>query len=139
MQAVPKATRFILHASPVGSSSMVSASEKAGQVLGMRLTTLRVRNAADVSRALAAESKERIDASIVDLTIQRNVTQILEVGQQAAAAYRLVPGTLRCRGGLLAYGANYPDLFRRAASYVDKILKGAKPADLPWSSPRNSN
>jgi ABC-type uncharacterized transport system substrate-binding protein len=40
---------------------------------------------------------------------------------------------------LMAYSANNPALFRRAATFIDKLLKGAKPADLPVSSPRNSN
>jgi putative ABC transport system substrate-binding protein len=132
---VPKATRFVLLAPPGASNSMVSASEKAGRVLGTRVATLRVRNATDVSRALSAESNERIDGVIVDLAIQRNVTQILELASKRRLPTASGPRDFAVGGGLLAYGANYPDLFRRAASFVDKILKGAKPADLPVEQP----
>jgi len=42
-------------------------------------------------------------------------------------------------GGLMGYGPSYPEMFRRAATMADKILRGAKPADCPWSSPRSSS
>ncbi len=132
---VPQSSRFVLLATPAASNSMVSASESAGQRLGMRVTTLRVLNTSDVTRALSAESNERIDGVIVDLAIRRNVTQILELASKRRLPTVSGPREFAMDGGLLAYGANYPDLFRRAALYVDKILKGAKPADLPVEQP----
>jgi putative ABC transport system substrate-binding protein len=132
---VPKASHFVLLATPAASNSMVSASESAGQRLGVRVTTLRVRNASDITRALSAESNERIDGVIVDLAIQRNVTQILELTSRRRLPTVSGPREFAVDGGLLAYGANYADLFHRAAWYVDKILKGAKPADLPVEQP----
>jgi len=132
---VPNASHFVLLATPAASISMVSASENAGRVLGVRVTTLRIGNASDVTRALSAESNERIDGVIVDLAIGRNVTQILELASTRRLPTVSGPPEFTVGGGLLAYGANYPDLFRRAALYVDKILKGAKPADLPVEQP----
>ncbi len=132
---VPKSTRFVLLATPAASISMVSATENAGRAIGTRVTTLRVRNASDVTRALSAEPTERIDGVIVDLAIRQNVTQILELASRRRLPTVSGPREFAVDGGLLAYGANYPDLFRRAASYVDKILRGAKPADLPVEQP----
>jgi putative ABC transport system substrate-binding protein len=132
---VPKASNFVLLASPAASSSMVSASESAGEALGTRVTTLRVRDASDVTRALSGAPSDRIDGVIVDLAIQRNVAQIIELASRRRLPTISGPREFALEGGLLAYGANYPDLFRRAASFVDKILKGAKPADLPVEQP----
>lgn len=128
---VPKASHFVLLAAPSASNSMVSASEAAAGALGLRVTTRRIRGEADIARALQAESKERIDGVIVDLVIRRNVTTILEVTGRRRIPTISGARDFAAEGGVLAYGANYPDLFRRAASYVDKILRGARPADLP--------
>jgi putative ABC transport system substrate-binding protein len=132
---VPRASTLTLLAAPNASTSMVSASEAAGRTLGVRVHTVHIRNAGDVVRALSVESSERADGVIVDLGIPRNVAQILELANRRRLPTISGPREFVVDGGLLAYGANYPDLFRRAASYVDKILKGANPADLPVEQP----
>jgi len=132
---VPKASRLVLLAAPTASTSMVSASEAAGRALGVRVNTVHIRNAGDVMRALPVEASERADGVIVDLGLPRSVAQILELANRRRLPTISGPREFVVDGGLLAYGANYPDLFRRAASYVDKILKGANPADLPVEQP----
>ena len=79
----------------------------------------------------------RADAIIVgnDTAINVNLAQVVEL-----AARHKLPAAYLARefvdgGGLMMYGVNYPDLYRRAATYVDKILKGAKPGDLPVEQP----
>lgn len=131
----PKAVRVVLLAAPTASTSMVSGSEAAGRALGLQVHTVYVRNAADVTRALAADAPERADAVIVDLGIPRHMAQILELANARRLATVSGPREFAVQGGVLAYGADYPDLFRRAAAYVDRILKGANPADLPVEQP----
>jgi putative ABC transport system substrate-binding protein len=94
---------------------------------------LDVRNAADVSRAFEAAINDRIDALVIaiDTVTSTNRRQIVDL----AARYRL-PAIYASRefvddGGLMTYGVSYPQLYYRAASFIDKILKGAKPADIP--------
>ena len=60
---------------------------------------------------------------LADLAVEHRLPTVFTLGEYTQA------------GGLVAYGPHYPDLFRRAASFVDKILKGAKPADLPIQQP----
>ena len=106
------------------------------RALGIEVATAEIRRAADIAPAFEA-LRDRADALYVcnDPFLNANAIRINTV----AAAMRL-PTIFNFRenveaGGLMSYGANVPDLFRRAADYVDKILRGAKPADLPVEQP----
>ena len=107
--------------------------EAAARSVGVRPELFDVRKADDLETAFIAASRQRVDGIIVgsDGVLQANQRLIVEL----AAKYRL-PAIYRSMesieaGGLIAYGPNYPDLFREAANYVDKIFRGAKPGDLP--------
>jgi putative tryptophan/tyrosine transport system substrate-binding protein len=109
----------------------------AGQVLGIEVQSLEVRSPNDVDNAFETARKQRPDALIViddPLTVehQEHITHVASADQLPSFyGVREFVAT----GGLISYGANPADLFRRAAGYVDKILKGTKPADLPVEQP----
>src|SRR5207302_4631686 len=94
----------------------------------------------DLAGAVAQASEERADGLLVS-TIEgmlfANRVQIIEAAakHRLPAVFAAAPFGLARAGALLAYGANTPDMLRRAAGYVDKIVKGAKPADLPVQQP----
>jgi putative ABC transport system substrate-binding protein len=111
--------------------------ETAAPSMGVKLQLLDVRNPEGLEPGLAAASHEHADGLIVsqDGLFQAYRKQVAEL----AAKYRL-PAIYRSMeaveaGGLMAYGPNYPDLYRRTAVYVDKIFKGANPGDLPVEQP----
>jgi putative tryptophan/tyrosine transport system substrate-binding protein len=105
---------------------------------GVQLQYLEVRGPKDIETAFRAASKERANAVLVlgsaVLNSQRKQIADLAVKSQLPAIYRNLDFV--DDGGLMAYGVSIADLFRRAATYVDKILKGAKPADLPVEQPK---
>jgi putative ABC transport system substrate-binding protein len=111
--------------------------ESAAPPFGIRLTPVAVRDAADIERRLAAFAREPNGALIVlasPVTMQHRQSIIA-----ATARYRL-PAVYPFRvftvnGGLISYGVDVPDLYKRAASYVDRILRGAKAAELPVQEP----
>jgi putative tryptophan/tyrosine transport system substrate-binding protein len=79
--------------------------------------------------------KAHIGGVVVNLLLQHHGKQIADLSLKSRLPTVSGPRGFVEAGGLLAYGPDYPDLFRRAATYVDKILKGAKPADLPVEQP----
>ncbi len=113
------------------------AMEAAAPRLGVTPITVPVRAVQDVEAALKQVSRERAGALAV---LADPVTSALRVLIVEFAARQRLPAVYGWRefvdsGGLMAYGPRMPDLFRRAAVYVDKILKGAKPGDLPVEQP----
>jgi putative tryptophan/tyrosine transport system substrate-binding protein len=126
--------------SNLGNPSSVSSSrevQSAAQILGIELRVLDVRNAAGIAPAFDTAQAEQVDGLLVviDGLFEKNVEQIV-----ALAAMHRLPAIYASKefveaGGLVAYGPSYPDLYRRAAAYVDKVLKGEKPANLPVEQP----
>jgi putative ABC transport system substrate-binding protein len=113
------------------------ATQVAAEALGMTLGSMEVQGPNDFARAFAATTQERPDA-LITMAEPLTIAHRREIAD-FALTHRL-PMISRLRefaaaGGLLTYSASLPALFRRAATYVDKILKGAKPADLPVEQP----
>jgi putative ABC transport system substrate-binding protein len=108
-------------------------SQSAADALGITLRSVEVRDPRDIEAAFAVIAQEQPDALIVlqdALTLQHR-KEIIDF-----AAQKRLPGMFVARewvvaGGLMSYGESLPDMYRRGAYFVDKILKGAKPADLP--------
>jgi putative ABC transport system substrate-binding protein len=111
--------------------------ERAARVLGIRPQLLDVRKPEDFERTFNDASEQRIDALVVAL--DGLLSQNRQIIVDLAAKHRLpaVYGSSEfiIAGGLAAYGPSYSDLYLRAANYVDKILKGTRPADLPVELP----
>jgi putative ABC transport system substrate-binding protein len=110
--------------------------QAAAGTLGLEVATLKIREVQDIASAFEA-LKGRADALYV-CTDALTATNRIRINSLALGA-RLptMHGTREYveAGGLMSYGANFPDLFRRAAEYVDKILRGAKPGDIPVEQP----
>ena len=94
-----------------------------------------MRKPEDLGPAFDGAIRQRADALMVGLDTLTQANQRLIV--DLAAKYRLpaMYASMEFAGGLLIYGVSYPDHYRRAASFVDRIFKGAKPADLPIEQP----
>jgi putative tryptophan/tyrosine transport system substrate-binding protein len=138
-EAVSKASHVAVLWSPTHNAHprMLSDARMAARELGIRVLQLSARGAADFAGAFSAMRTERVDALLVlgDLNFWRDRVQIA-----ALAAKNRLPTMFAQRehveaGGLMHYGPDLRDSYRRAADYVDKILRGAKPGDLPIAQP----
>ena len=140
-EVVPKVSRFAFlnDDESMPSKSMFKDGQTVAQALGVKLQLVEVKTQnTDIDGAFRLMAKERIGALITGsggLGSSLHRKKILELVEQnrMPAIYPAVVWT--DAGGLMYYGANIPDLYRRAATFVDKILKGAKPADLPVEQP----
>jgi putative tryptophan/tyrosine transport system substrate-binding protein len=137
-EAVPSVRRLAVMANVDSPGTVLELAEvqTAARTLGVEAIPLEIRRAEDVTPAIAA-IKGRADALYVAsdplLFTNRMRINILALGAR-------LPTTHGYReyveaGGLMSYGPNFPDMFRRAADFVDKILRGAKPGDIPVEQP----
>jgi putative ABC transport system substrate-binding protein len=138
-EAVPTVSRVALIWNPDNASNALNVEELrvAAPALGMTFITVPVRRPDEFDGAFAALMRERPGGVVVtaDPLQQLHVGRIIDF----LAGSRL-PGMFQVRenvvaGGLMSYGASLPDLFRRGAAYVHRILQGTKPADLPVEQP----
>jgi putative ABC transport system substrate-binding protein len=138
-EAIPAAARVAVLQNPnnpVGARSLQEL-EPAARTLGLQVQVLDIRPPEDLEPALDAAVREHADMLLVtsDPLFGQRYSQIADL-----AAKRHVPALHPRRefveaGGLMSYGPSVPDLWRRSAAYVDKILSGASPADLPVEQP----
>ena len=139
LQVVPRVSRLalLIDETNPGSVLIAKGTQAAAASLGLRLQSLGVRDPGELDRAFAAMKEGRAGALMVesssmlftwrerlaDLALKNRLPSMFAQRQYAEG------------GGLMAYSADVSDLFRRAATFVDRILKGAKPADLPVEQP----
>jgi len=135
----PKVTRVAVLQNPSTGLHPVALrrAEGAARALGVQLQILEARTSSEIDAAFAAMSSQRAGGVLVlrDAMFRAQRAQIV-----ALAAKGRLPAVYGFReqaeaGGLIAYGASVPHMFGRAAAYVDKILRGARPADLPVEQP----
>jgi putative ABC transport system substrate-binding protein len=138
-EAVPKASRVAVLSNPANpyTALMVKETEAAARSLGVRVQLLGVRGADAFDDAFSAITKERPGALFVlfDPLLFGQRTRIAEFANKNRLPAMYAHREYAEAGGLMAYGSDLRDNYRRAATYVDKILKGAKPADLPVEQP----
>jgi len=135
--AFPKVARVALFWNPGNAVNVTALKETAAQALGVRVLALEVRRGEDLEGAFQVALRDRADAviGIGDTVLVFHRRQIVDF-----AAKNRLPAMYSLQeymddGGLMMYGPNVADMYRRAATFVDKILKGAKPADLPIEQP----
>ncbi len=138
-EIVPKLSHVAVFGTSInpGNAQNLREVELAAKAFGVKLQYLDVLSPNDIETAFQAASKPRADAVLMlpgsVLVLRRAQLTDLAVKSRLSAIYPQTEFTEA--GGLMYYGTNTPDLFRRAATYVDKILKGAKPGDLPVEQP----
>jgi putative ABC transport system substrate-binding protein len=139
-QAVPKATRIAALLNPtneVTNALFPLEAPPAARQLGVQLQVLEVRTPEEIERAIDTAVQQKADALWVvgDPLFHNPVQRIPDLAARARLPAMYLVRDLVTAGGLMSYGPDFIELYRRGAVYIDKILKGAKPADLPVEQP----
>jgi putative ABC transport system substrate-binding protein len=136
-ELVPKAARIgvLFNMSNPALPPQWKEVEMAARSLGIEPQLLDVRKREDLEPAFDAAVKQRADALVVGIETLTQANQRLIVDLAARRRLPAMYASAEFSGGLISYGVNYPEMYRRAAGFADKIFKGAKPADLPVEEP----
>jgi putative ABC transport system substrate-binding protein len=138
-EALPRLSRVALVLNPTNpiSARQVKSMEAATRALGIQMQLLEVRGADDLERAFETAVRGRADAlmGLPDNVLGGHGKRLADLAIKHRLPTMYWTNSLVDAGGLMSYGPNIREMHRRAATYVDKILKGAKPGDLPVEQP----
>src|SRR5580765_765337 len=140
-EIIPRLSRVAIlgTSSQPGNAQQFKETELAAQAFGVKLQYLDVLSPKDIEPAFRESSRARADAVVMMVAgavAAAHRAQILELAAKRRLPTMYPQNTYVEAGGLMSYGVSFPDLDRRAATYVDKILKGRKPAELPVEQPK---
>ena len=138
-EALPRSTvvSALWNLSNPSMLSLRNDSQAAARTLGFRIESIEIRGADDLERAFADLPQRRPDALLVppDPELMLHLKRIADFALKNRLPTISLFGEFVAAGGLMSYGPSFPDLMRRSTRYIDRILKGAKPADLPVEQP----
>jgi len=138
-EIAPNVTRVAVLRDPAIAAGIgqLGAIQSVAPTLGVELTPVNLRDPGEIERAISAFARSSNGGLIVTAaplgTVHRDLIVTLAARHKLCATYNL--RTYVTAGGLISYGTDIPDLYRRAAGYIDRVLKGEKPSDLPVQAP----
>ena len=139
-ESVPKARTIAMLWNPEAgqfASVAIDEAKAAAKAFGLQIRPYEIKSTEDIERAFDGLNKSRADALLIPggPVVTRNARRVAERAVTLRLSSMSNSRQFVEDGGLMAYGVNFADLYRRAATYVDKILKGRKPAELPVEQP----
>ena len=136
---VPNLSRVAMFVNPVNPANATNLknAQSAAQKVNVRVVPVEIRSSQEIESAFSMMTRERTEAVIVttDAIFIEQRRQIVQLATKLRLPSISGMGEFTEAGGLMSYGPNFPEQYRRAATFVDKILKGAKPGDLPVEQP----
>ena len=136
-ELVPRATRLgvVLNMSNPALPAQWKELDRAARMVGMEARLLDVRRREDLEPAFDAAIRHHADAMMVGIDTLTQANQALIVDLAARRRLPTMYASAEFNGGLISYGTNYPEMYRRAARFADRVFRGANPAELPVEEP----